>query len=402
MIASLVVDAAGSLAETALRGMKNAAEAADERGVPITWAIDVSTARSEAGEWLRKRTGDGLVLMLNTRGWTHPDDDAEARVRQRMELPQKIARERELVQKALPDADLSLAGADMKTAPLIEALETLRFTGLWGYRWNEASKRAMDRGCPFSFFYPSRERSQSGGPPSSSIAAIPRETKPLTFWRRVPPEPRAAELETEPFLKAAESVAQSQSVNAWNAVCMTFSAEACADLDEERQQALVDMWNRTAEMGFQHVALNEAVPLYRSRFPETEPTALFEKNEKSGKMELFYADARAMFIFDEENAQPAVFHNYVNPPTASPFLTETSPPELIEFTPRRSRDQLKIQFALDAHKPMPYALFLWGDYSGLRIVHENALEARKLAKYGMLLLVDLNTGENRFSLLTAI
>ena len=425
MPASLVVDAANAHPETALRGMQTAAQMADPLNVPIAWAVDAKTARSPAGAWLREREGDRFILALNANAWIRPDDGAEARARQREQLPQNIERERKAVQKALPNARLNVAGADMKNAPLAAALESLGFDALWGYRWNEASSRAADRGCPFSYFYINQERHQSGGPPAGSLIGIPRETVSLPFRRRIPPEPnenpkndadsdsngasdtaRTAPIEAERLLAAAETAARCKNLNAWSSVCQTLSAEACARYAEPQRNALAEAWSAVMQLGFQPTALNDAAAEYRRRFPETEPTVLVgraeQQNNSNGKTELFYADARAMFIFDEGAAQPTEFYNYVNPSVSSPYLAETPPPELTRFQPRRARDKLHIQFALDSHKPMPYALFLWGDYSGLRVVQENLLEARRIGKYGMLLLIDIETGENEFSLQTAI
>ena len=52
----------------------------------------------------------------------------------------------------------------------IYALSEVGFAGLWGYRWREAG---TDDGCPFGLFYPSADRHNFCGTPTSRMVGIP-------------------------------------------------------------------------------------------------------------------------------------------------------------------------------------------------------------------------------------
>jgi hypothetical protein len=439
MIHSLVIDATGQDLRRLRQGMAAIAELADAADVPVTWALDVRCARS-AASWLVERGDkpDTVILVLNTGTWglsdtsvaeANIDEAAERLVREREQLPQRIAQERDRLLEALPDAKVTIAGAEAKNPALIYALEANELHGLWGYRWNEASPRAMDRGCPFGYFYASRDRHHSGGAPASSVVGIPRHSGDLSFWRRMPPEPGPApdpddalligepaptpilvNLGAATTLAELRRVAACSDINGWNAVVQTIHAEECAALTEKDVADLNEVWAAAKEMGFTSRPVPDAVEEYRTRHPETEPTiqvadrAAQSEGKKAAKggRELFYYDARGQYAFDDGVSAPTDCYNYVTAPASSRFLTEYELPTVTEFSSERRRSQLHLSLALESPKPMPYAMFLWNEHRHLSVVEENVLELRWVDEHGMLILMDLEPGVNEFSVLLTI
>lgn len=439
MIHNLVIDATGQDLRRIRQGMAASAELADKAEVPITWALDVRSARS-AAPWLAERSDkpDTVILVLNTGTWglsdtsaaeANLDQAAERLVRERETLPTRIAQERDRLIEALPGANVTVAGAEAKNPALIYALESLEFQGLWGYRWNEASPRAMDRGCPFGYFFAGRDRHHSGGAPASTVVGVPRHSGDLSFWRRMPPEPGATsdpddiliadepamkpilvDLETGATLAQLRRVAACSEINSWNSVVQTIHAEECSALTEGEIADLNEVWATAKELGYTSMPLTESVTEYRTRFPETEPTIQVADRAAdggtaraaSGKREFFYYDARGQYAFDDGGSEPSDCYNYVTAPASSRFLTEYELPSLTEFASERRRTQLRLSLALESPKPMPYALFLWNEHRHLSVVEENVLELRWVDEHGMLILMDLEPGKNEFTVVLTI
>jgi len=430
LTASWIVEAHGEDLAHIRKGAARVAELADRLGIPLTWAVDVRSARS-LSNWLSERRerrrlenpntpDETIVLWMDVASWLGDELElrdtrllAERRVRERETLRERIPAERARVEDALPWARLNIAGADLKNDALIAALTEAGFAALWGYRWNEASARAQDRGCPFGYFDISRERYQSGGAPSSGLVGIPYDIGDLTVRRAVPPTPGDADASTssvatmlESFLSALETIRANLDHNYWFGVTLPTNAEEAASWSDAETEAFAKAWNRTRELGFELVSLSDAVAAYRERFGETEPTSLFwQTTDENGEVlqrTLFYYDARAQYVFDADALTPVEFANYVNPPSQSRYLAEYEPPTLVAFRPTRERERLRLDFTLDAPKPMPYALCLWGDHRHLRLLESNVLELRTFGSEALLVLLDLVTGANDFFVVLTI
>lgn len=439
MTHNLVIDATGQDLRRIRQGMVAAAELADNASVPISWALDVRSARS-AASWLAERSDkpDTVILVLDTGAWglsdtsaaeANLDQAAERLVREREQLPTRIAQERERLIEALPGAKVTVAGAEAKNPALIYALEALEFQGLWGYRWNEASPRAMDRGCPFGYFFAGRDRHHSGGAPASTVVGVPRHSGDLSFWRRMPPEPGSTidpddilldeepgpkpivvDLDAATTLAQLRRVAACDDVNSWSPVVQTIHAEECSALTEQEVADLNEVWAAAKELGYTSTPLTESVAEYRTKFPETEPTIQVARRgaatdgarAASGKREFFYYDARGQYVFDDGSSKPSDCYNYVTAPASSRFLTEYELPSVTEFSSARRRSQLRLSLALESPKPMPYAMFLWNEHRHLSVVEENVLELRWVDEHGMLILMDLEPGKNEFSVVLTI
>ncbi|MDA1190362.1 MAG: hypothetical protein O3A46_01615 [Candidatus Poribacteria bacterium] len=434
MIYSFIVDASGAPTPRLRDGMRALAELADAANVPITWALTAEVAKANAS-WLNARhearsaAPDDVILWLNVAEWSAGDGsqgdlsaEAERIVRQRETFPENIRRELAQVTGALPWARVAVAGSDTKNAALVYALEAVKFDGLWGYRWNEMSSRAQDRGCPFGFFYAGRERTNSAGAPMSTIVGVPRTMGDWSHWRRIPPEPTTktaldfenvtmpTEIAFETTLFALEQVAASDALNEWNAVTHLVSAEGCAALTDEHTAALRAIWSRAEALKVEAKPLTAAVRVYKARFPETEPSYVLwttpervhDGERTPATRELFYADSRGQFVFDKDVSEPSMWHNYVSAPASSPGLTEFETPALSVFQPTRHRDQLMLEIVIDSPKACPYALFLWSDHRHLSLVETNVLDVKWVGEHGVLILLDLDPRENEFSLALTI
>jgi hypothetical protein len=429
---SWVVEAHGEDLARVRKGAARVAELADVLGVPLTWAVDARCARSLAN-WLNERRerrrldnpdtmDETIVLWLDTASWLddapEPSDPrlvAERRVREHELFRERVASDRNRVGDALPWARPTIAGADFKNDALVAALEGAGFVALWGYRWNEASSRAQDRGCPFGYFVIGRDRYQSGGTPSRDLVGVPRDVGDLSFRRSVPPTPvelpssdsvPATKAAVEPFVAALERIRANVEHNLWFGVTFPTDAEEAASWGETDTDAVTHLWNRARELGFQAVSLADAVATYRERFGETEPTTVVwttdDENGSTVGRSVFHYDARAQLIFDDGVLAPVEFSNYVSPSSQSRYLSEYEAPTLVSFVPTREREQLRLDFSLDAPKPMPYALCLWGDHRHLRLLESNVLELRTIGSDAVLVLLDLVTGANDFSLVLTI
>ncbi|GIX08005.1 MAG: hypothetical protein KatS3mg115_2408 [Candidatus Poribacteria bacterium] len=423
----LIVDTSGAeeIETSALAVAQQLAEWATRRGVPLTWAVDTLSAR-RLSRWLNRRNDppqDDALLVVPAKSWLVGegwDQEAERIVTLRERLPERFFTARAEAQRWLPWAEFSVFGADWKEFLLIEALEAIGAAGLWGYRWNELSSRAVDRGAPFGFFYASRTRHQSAGPPVSTVVGVPRCSPPVATWRRMPPEPEAetmsplagrlpfSEPRPDEVAEILVATAECAELNAWNAVVHTLSLLGLAAEGEAAIERLSELWERVQTLGFRPDRLSSAVQAYRQRFAVTEPCVTFagwhepvEGGEQLLREGYFYDD-RLQIGVPEGTVQPALYHNYLTPSLKSLDLSEPEAPALRGFLPARHRDRLALELEFEAPKPMPYALLLWEDHRHLRLLESDVAEVRWLGKNGLLLLFDLEAGINSFHVVLSI
>jgi len=148
-----------------VEGMKLIAALAHRHGVPVTWIVDSQSVHESRNILLQghQECGDDVILLIDIsnilrESGTTPASKAEEIVVLRRKLPELIISEQGKVRRMLPWAQANVIAADMKTEVLVEVLEELNFTGLWGYRWgDDGTGGVTDRGCPWSFFYASRD-----------------------------------------------------------------------------------------------------------------------------------------------------------------------------------------------------------------------------------------------------
>ena len=158
--------------------MRRLAEIAHKHGIPITWGVGATAARSFAADLTEWHTshGDEVMLMIDISPvWgsgTDSDDlgrSAEHIVTMREKLPDYISSERARVQRAIEWANPFVAGAGQKNHVLLYALAQIGFAGLWGYGWDDGE----DEGCPFGCFFPSVDKHNFCGVSTSRVVGIP-------------------------------------------------------------------------------------------------------------------------------------------------------------------------------------------------------------------------------------
>ena len=189
--------------------MRRLAEVAHKHDIPITWGVGATVARSFAADLTEWHTshGDEVMLMVDIspiwRSGADSDDlsqSAEHIVTMREKLPDFIAGERDKVHKAIEWANPTVAGGAQKNHVLLYALAQLGFAGLWGYGWNDKE----DEGCPFGCFFPSADKHNFCGTPTSRIVGIPHASL-LPIQTLTESEKREEGRFSEPSLKRSSA-----------------------------------------------------------------------------------------------------------------------------------------------------------------------------------------------------
>jgi hypothetical protein len=406
-------------------GMRLLAEIAHKHGIPITWAIDGASARPLANDltqW-RESHGDGLLLMLDIAPiWGETPDFGDAQqaaehiVTMREKLPDYIRSEWAKVERAMPWATPTVAGAAQKNHVLLYALEQVGFKGLWGYRWETDD----DRGCPFGCFYPSVDRHNFAGQPASSVVGIPYTSVELTQKPdKSNPTPTAPEitpnapldgefalaaLQLETLNRRFDRYAANLKWNEWLAYIQHINAEDLTLLTPDRLEGLDAHFTHLSEQNdTQFVRLSEVVNGYQTHTDGTSPTFLLvDTDDKGEQPKLFYYDQVCQMVFEADKMEPIEMKNYITPPVESRHGAEYSLPQLERFRPSRSRDKLQMQFSLESAKAMPYGFAVWGSHLGLRLAKSNARSVTWLDDRLLFIRIDLEAGANEIEVVLTI
>ena len=415
----------------ALRGgMRLLAEVAHRYGIPITWAIDGSSARifaDDLTEW-HESHGDEPLLMLDIGPMSKTDvglDDsvksAEHIVTMREKIPKYVSSEWSKIHRVMEWTSPRIAGADKKTHVLLYALEQVGFKGLWGYFWDATDlESGDDRGCPFGFFYPSKDRHNLAGTPSSRIVGIPRASSNLTEYREPQEEgsQNGHEVTLQRWISSGlagqtfDCYAASAEWNQWLGFVQHVSAADLMKLESEGSEQLDAFLGKVcAHEATQVMLLSDAVNDYQLAFKQTQPTFLLMGNESQADegssktpshSTFFYYDEECQFIFERDKMEPVDMKNYVSPPTDSRHGIEFTLPQIEHFYPTRTRDKLQMRFSLESTKAMPYGFAIWGNHEGLTLVNSNAKEVIWLSDQLLFIRVELQPGINEIEVVLTI
>jgi len=411
--------------------MRLLAEVAHKRHIPVTWVVDVNSARTFADDltaW-HESYGDEPLLMLDIAPIWETDADlkdsaqlAEQIVTMREKLPKYISSEWSKVQRVMEWAPPSVTGADWKTHVLIYALEQVGFRGLWGYHWEGTeSDFGDDRGCPFGFFYPSTDHHNLGGAPSSRTVAIPHASLDLVEVGG-PREGDTEQVEQANLQKQISSGRAQRTFNhylssaKWNRWLAYIQHIEAADLVELASEDLEQLDAYFAHVSKGHetqvMLLSQAVNDYQLAFDQTSPTFLLIGNDleidedvpssSPSHATLFYYDDECQLIFEKGKMEPIDMKNYVSPPTESRYGVEFNLPQIERFRPTRVRNKLRMHFALASTKAMPYAFAIWGNHEGLTLVESNAKVVKWLSDQILFVRIDLEPGNNDIEVLLTI
>ena len=410
--------------------MRLLAEIAHKYGIPITWAIDGNSARIFADnltEW-HESHGDEPLLMLNIVPIWGSDTNlkdhvqsAEHIVTMREKLPKYVSSEWGKIHRVMAWATPRVVGADKKTHVLLHALEQVGFKGLWGYLWEGTDlDLGDDRGCPFGFFYPSRDNHNLAGTPSSRIVGIQRTSLNLAE-NREPQEgdsQNSHEVTLQQWISSGraartfECYVASVTWNRWLGYVQHISASDLMELESKGTEELDAFLGMVCEHeATQVMLLSDAMNDYQLAFKQTPPTFLLMSDgakadevalKTPSQSTLYYYDDECQFIFERDKMEPIDMKNYVSPPTESRHGVEFSLPQIEHFYPNRTRDKLQMRLSIESTKAMPYGFAIWGNHEGLTLVNSNAKEVKWLGDQLLFIRVELRPGNNEIEVLLTI
>ncbi len=400
--------------------MRRLAEIAHKHGIPITWGIGATAARSFAADLTEWHTshGDEVMLMVDIAPvWgagTDSDDlsrSAEHIVTMREKLPDFISSEKDRVQRAIEWANPIVAGAGQKNHVLLYALAQIGFTGLWGYGWDDGE----DEGCPFGCFFPSVDRHNFCGASTSRIIGIPHASLLPTQLHRFEAT-EGTNLQSQILNGTAQQEFDCYVTNAawnrWLSYIQRIDPVEVASLTSEELDQLDTYLGYVREtLETQIMSLPDVVRSCQETNEQTQPTFLLTDPNSEGEDEtsmgstksLFsYYDAECQLVFEEGKIEPIQATNYISPPINSPNGAEVNLPQIEQFRPSRSRSQLRMQFTLESTKAMPYGLAVWGNHAGLTLATSNAQEVTWLGDRLLFVRVNLQVGKNEVEVVLTI
>ena len=393
--------------------MRRLAEIAHKHGIPITWGVGATSARSFAADLTEWHTshGDEVMLMVDISSiWgsgTDSDDlsqSAEHIVTMREKLPDFVSSERDKVQRAIEWADPVVVGAGQKNHVLLYALAQSGFAGLWGYGWGDGE----DEGCPFGCFFPSVDRHNFCGASTSRVVGIPHTSLLPTQTTLGSEETEDTDSQTQILNGAAQQgfdcYAANAAWNRWLPYIQRIDPVEIASLTDEQLNQLDAYFAYVREAPeTQIMSLSEVVRACQETGEQTQPTFLVTNPNSEGeegrstgadKSLFFYYDTECQLIFEEGKIEPIHATNYISPPVSSRNGAEVNLPQIEQFRPSRSRSQLRMQFTLESTKAMPYGLAVWGNHAGLTLATSNAQEVTWLGDRLLFVRVNLQVGKN--------
>ena len=422
--------------ERLLEGVRLLAEIAHKHGIPITWAVDTKSAPVIAKlltTW-HTENGDAPLLMLDIRqiwetNWeaernANPGASTEAMashlVTMREKLPEYIIKERERLTRAMPWAEINIAGTVFKNDTFLRALEQTGFRGLWGYHWNQQGVDDVDANVPeietdrggFGCFYPLEAS-------ASLDAIVARGTTDADLTQSfekivgVPYHTAAHLAEDAHNLRAAllNGTAQqhydvyvgSAAWNQWLGYVEHIDPLTVADLGQEGLERLDAYFAHVVSVqDTKPLLFSQMVDDYIKHCQKTEPTVVVgastEIQEETAKpkstLKIFYYDAACEFTFVEGAMDPVEIKNY----TAERVLqSKANKPVLTGFLPTRHRTQLHIAIVVESTRTMPYGIAVWGNHEGLRLTESNVDDVRWIGEHSLFIRLTLQSGKNEFS-----
>ena len=432
-------------------GAKLISALAHKHGIPITWIINGDCIKevSDVISQGHSEFGDDIVIMIDPtvifdQVGIIPSSKAEETVILRQRLPELIISEQQKVKSILPWSDGKIIGSAFKSPALIQILDELDCIGLWGYRWeDESSDGSSDKGCPWSFFFASKDHYNIPSPLSKNVVAIESSSLDLNavFHTNNPHvfsvNPKSLWMsglctdKDDSYGKAllGEYLKNCQ----WNRF-LTFTQELNA---YNMEYASYDIYNRGTIAGLakitdsffgevesnaeiQAFSLNDAINLYKGSFDRTEACSMVfdsiipqqaevkfflppePKRKPPYPLMFFYYDSECHLIFREGQMTPVEVKNYAQPPFESRQYIEKDVPSISKFYPSRDRERLIMEFEIESTKRMPYGLVIWDDHSMFSLVSTSARSVKWIGNDLLFLRLDLDDGLNRVEIILSI
>lgn len=442
-------------------GMCLLADIAHKYKIPISWATTADIAqfiKKELTDWHHEYSDEPLLMLdissLWKESWYSITDQSESDtnieseninslyasatentiaehlVKMRESVPRYIRSEWKKLERVLEWAVPNIAGAEWKNHILVHALEQVGFRGLWGYRWDERDSIAeVDRGCPFGFFYPSKEQHNFSTPAAGSIAGIPYNTASHLFKEE---HNLRSSLINNINQHHFDLYLGNIQWNRWLSYVEHIDVMEVIQLGQETLTKLEAYFEYiTKNDSTRFTPLSEIVDDYWTNCQITEPTYFVDKsmvhksdtesndNQNSNsdseyKLEFSYYDAECQCYFAEDALGPVEMKNYISPPVIENLYIDASEhsisnhgvefhlPQIINYQPIRKRTRLHINFTIESTKTMPYAVVIWGNHLGLHLEESNAKKVTWIDKHLLFIRLDLDKGDNDFEVVLTI
>lgn len=438
-----------------VEGIKVIGALAHKYDIPVTWIVDSQSAEESKNLLLEGHVecGDDVILQvdisraLKESGVVKPASKAEEIVIFRQKLPGIISSEFEKVRGILPWAEVRMIAADLKTEVLIEVLEDLGFIGLWGYNWGKTESDAAesvsqipgDPGCPWSFFYASRDHYSAPSQRPDGLVAVENTSLDLNaafysgnsrVFSSVPSALRMSRLYADKNLAYLETLLGEYLKNcAWNRFVAFVQQQPAyqmeyASYDAYARGTIADLagimefffQEAASNQNIQALSLPQAINLYKKDFEYTESCHIVfdsilplnadvnffvppvPKQKPPYPFTFFYYDRGCQLIFREGQMTPIEIRNYSHPPFESRYYLEKEAPSISQFHPSRDRDKLIMEFEIESAKQMPFGLVIWDDHSPFSLVSTNARLVKWIGNHLLFIRVDLEMGLNRIEL----
>jgi len=432
-----------------LDGIRLVAALAHKYGIPVTWVVDNESVEA-AKDIINQghiEYNDDLVLMIEPfsvlKEVTAPSK-AEELVILRQRLPEFIRLEQSKIKRLFPWTEARIIGASQKSSVLIQVLEEMDCIGLWGYRWEDSEADSIaDGGCPWSFFFASRNHHNIPSPYSGKLVAIQDTSIDLNsvfytgnshIFSSVPSYLRRSGLCKDDNSDYAKSLLDEYLINLpWNRFLIFTQYQPACDMEydsyEVYDKGIIASTARIMEVFFQEVVsnpqidpmtLSQAVRIYAHEFDRTESSYMIFDSISSSQADIdffvppkpkskppypltfFYYDSECLMIFREGQMTPVEVRNYIQPPFESRYNIEKEIPFISAFRPSRDRDKLIMEFEIESVKQMPFGLVIWDDHSMFNLVSTNARSVKWIGTHLLFVRVDLREGMNLIEISLAI
>jgi len=189
-------------------------------------------------------------------------------------------------------------------------------------------------------------------------------------------------------------------------LCKCYTAE-----DIREAAVMLDQFARHVKGAARMMTLPEAARLYHGRYDRTASSYMLWEDAPTPRPNRDYAwstpvgpwpktflhyDCGAQMMFIEGKVEPVCIRNYARPWASGEYFAEPDIPYARLVHNTHFNWSREIEIVVQAQRPMPYGLALWGDYALYQIGEApTLLEGKIMSRELLFLRYDLVEGENR-------